>query len=207
MKKIIFTLLLVGSSAFAQLDIASKWKPLTSTQGFFVNGGKTPVKEFNCYFFDDLILAFDIDDRFFNYDRIRIKVVKGKAESDEDFSGLNTYFYDFSAEQFAQFQGKKYAYLNLFPKPGLNEPSVMDFRRSDLQITNKDNGLSGAYVYVFIFGGNRTGGKHIEYKNDFPYEDYNHSYGELLRFKVPLNNRVKASRPNKLVGEKVPCNY
>lgn len=185
-------LMLAATLGYSQIDMGNKTKPESSTQGIFVKNGTMKLTSLDCYDFDDMAIAFDIDDSFFTYDVIQVQLAKGKnGEANQD----NIYRYNFTKEEFARkFKGKKYAFLNLFPEQGLDKPSVMGFTRARLQLVYSKKDKETTVIYVRISGGTKTGvtSNYDNYSNRVVYKD-TYTYDKLTSLApVPMHNAFVA---------------
>ena len=148
MKKLFLSsLMLFSITAFSQIDMGKTSKPDSKTQGLFAKGGTLKLASLDCYNFKDLVIAFDIDDSFFSYDRITVTLKRAQSENESNF----TYAYSFTKADFARrFKGKKYAFLSLFPEEALDSKSVMDFRRVTLQMVGSKKEMENSKMFIVV---------------------------------------------------------
>ena len=125
MKKIITIIALMGTIVpvcFSQLEVENPKQSVkpdsTSNQGFYVNEGKLKLTQLECYNFDNLIVAFNIDESYFKYDEISIEIFWGLGSDLDEIRLLNIKKSMFNK----QFSTKdKYAYFSVFKTTDLKE--------------------------------------------------------------------------------------
>jgi len=189
MKKIFIAASLVAwGMAFSQIQVESKIKGDSNTQGIFVKDGTQKLSSLDCYNFKDLIVSFDIDPSFFNYDQILVVLSRGTSQGD----GFH-YTYSFTREDFSRrFKGKKYAYLSLFPEEGLDKKSVMNFRRVELQMVGSKKEMETSMLFVVIEGGMKTGETETVFRGDQIIKNDKYKYERLTALSpIPMHNLFK----------------
>lgn len=195
MKKIIvLSLFICAKTAFSQIQVQSTKKPESSTQGLFVKNGTQKLSSIDCYNFTDLLISFDIDEKFFSYDVVLIQLFKSTSYNEGGFP----FNFTFTKEEFARkFKGKKYAYLSLFPDPALDSKSVMGFYRTELQCAPSRKAMDISSVFVDVMGGTRTGERESKIVNgELRFRDV-YNYDILAQISVPLHNMIRTGNVTK----------
>jgi len=134
MKRMLLPILVVNllsMHATGQIELnedPTKRPDTSSTQGFFMNKGATQIKSLECYDFKDMIVAFDIDESYFDYDYIQIDIDKGDPYIDK-YGDVR-----YTQEEFRRLAaGKDYIYVTVFSKEDLKEQSRFGFDRAELE--------------------------------------------------------------------------
>ena len=149
--------------------------------GFYVNYGRTQIRELDCYDYDNLIYTHQVSNDMFAYDRISYAYVICDEPSRE--------IYDYHYELYAD--GK------VFSKSveGKNVISVIiqdtDVKKWWTAYTNNKNALDNPYLHVKIYGSIITG--YEEYWNESRRSYVKtpiYKHVELKDDKIKLNNRT-----------------
>ncbi len=179
MRKILLvTSFLVAQVSFCQIQVENKNKQESTTQGLFAKGGSLKLTSLDCYTFDNLIISFDIQPSYFSFDQVVITLTR----STDPNSGF-AYSYTFSKEDFARkFQGKKYAYFQLFNEDGLDRKSVMGFTRVQLQMVGSKKDIESSKIYIKVHGGMKTGDYETAYQDGKVITKDKYKYEVLSKF-------------------------
>lgn len=164
-KKLVLLAVIFGSitmSSFAQIEIDEPANDDTesTTQGFFVKGGKQKIRALECYNFKDLIVSFDLKKEHFLCNYLLIELMVGNERKNT----IYTYLID-QGDFSELFKGKKYAYFKVFSSDDMEEKSdwvyVTNARdntpsafhpltRSDLQYTTNKKSLNDTKISVKV---------------------------------------------------------
>jgi hypothetical protein len=126
-----------------------------STQGFFLKGGTLKLDTLECYNFGEMLVAFNIDKSYFEYDEIAV-VVSWGLDKDIELGGTKK----FKKAEFAKLfiPQDRYAYVQVFKTENQKENSEnFDFTRSQMRYTGSKIFASDCKLYLKILARNITG--------------------------------------------------
>ncbi len=176
-----------------------------STQGFFVKGGTLKLDKLECYNFGDLIVAFNIDKSFFDFDVIEITLTWG-SKSDNEYNQMVR----LKRAEFAKLvtPKDKYVYFNIFTTTDLKEVSkVFPYcKRTYMQYAGSKNLANDSRLAASVKGYNLTGTETVyETQSDgkvIAREKEVWTEAEVLvSFNIPMLNRIKLSGSAYMFGK------
>ena len=207
-KNIYFTLIsaLFALNTFSQITIKETAVAKSdSTQGFFVKGGTLKLDKLECYNFGDLIVAFNIDKSFFDFDVIEITLTWG-SKSDNEYNQMVR----LKRSEFAKLvtPEDKYVYFNIFTTSDLKEVSkIFPYcKRTYMQHAESKKLADDSRLAASISGYNRTGTKTVyETQSDgkvIATDKEVWTEAKILgSFNIPMLNRIKVGAAAFMFGK------
>lgn len=198
--------LLLALNSIAQIEMKTKKDEVKvdSTQGFFVKNGSMKLSTLECYDFDNLIIAFNIDESFFDYDLIKVELGWGIDGNMDMYKTAQIDKVEF-AKRFTK--KDKYAYFSIFKTNDPEEVSNWDFTKAHLQYTPSNASLNDSKLIAWVSGVKRTTKKVYRTASDGSVVETNEPAWEtpvrLHDLSLPMKNRIKANPIGYKIG-KVP---
>lgn len=173
----VFSLLLAFSAAS---QIAVKEAKADTTEGLFVKNGTVKLTSMDCYNFDDLMVAFNLNATHFEYDMIEIKFRCG-----EKYDGDFVKSYHYTKSDFLKLfnETDAYAYFQVFKEADMKEKSQWGFTRQDLYYTDTKSKAENSILQVTVIGHNYVMSNGEEWRSSVQLND----------FSIPMKGRMKIS--------------
>ncbi len=215
--KVSILTLFISIFSYSQIVVNEEKKEegkISTTEGFFVNGGQLKINELVCYTFPDLVVAFDKKEHFSGYDEYYATIeIRGAKEKDDNRSLFNPSNdkneINMTAEAFNDlFKNTPYGYLLIYPSKDANHK--LAWKRKDntsggkwpiisplrLQFANSKSRVEGVILRFKLYGKTAKAPKIIydtnaEGSRTVSHEIPQFDYSQLVELKLDLKNRIK----------------
>lgn len=179
--KIAFALigLVLTLKGFSQINVELPRQSADSTEGFFVKAGKQKLASLECYNFDNLTLAFNVDPSYFQYEKIIIQLEVKSGQFNEYAKRVFISGKEFN-RRFSK--GSTYVYFTIFSTANMKEESEWEITRAELEYASTLFLVKNARLVATIYGVTRIGDPELDSWNYQPLKEVSI---ELLNRKKP----------------------